>query len=877
VGRALRGEDETRLRHVRFPLKTSAESLNAILSSESIPSRFAQAIARFAARIAVSAPAGQWTYAELDRRSNFIAAKIISQLGEVSEPVALLMDHDAPLIAAILGALKANKIYLALDPNHPPEQLAAMLANSGAKLLLTNNKNLALANSLASKELKIFPGAESFPGDLPRANFPEIHADADAWLMFTSGSTSAPKGVWQNHRGIVHEAEIYAELIGLTPDDRVSLLASCGLSASGATLFATLITGATLGLFHVRSQGVERLADWLPRERITIFHSVPTVFRHLARAADGKNSFETLRLVRLGGEPVLRGDVEMFRRQCPDNCRFVQSLSSTETGMISTFAMDKQTVVKNPRVPSGYAVRGAEIFLVDEKNEPLKNGGEGKIAVRSARLRQGYWRQPELTEEKFLPDGRDPNFRIFISNDLGKFLPDGALEHLGRADQLVKIHGQRVDLGEVETALLATERVKEAVVIALEDESGEKRLAAYIVPRPGANVSSQNSRRELRAQLPDYMIPNDFVVLEKLPQTPGGKIDRRALPLPPTPANKNGLGRGQRPRDVVETRLARIWELVLNFSPVGRTDDFFELGGTSLQSVEVLLHIEELFGVSLPPSTLAEHSTIEKMAVLLVDHAVIPSPSPLVKLRDGAGGRPLFLIHSGQGDVASYGLLTRRLPGRPIYGLQSVGLHGESWPLMSVSAMARCYLPEIIAQDPTGPYLIAGTCMGGMVALELAQLLVQQGRQVGLLALLDSLHPRQSWGHHEWREKFYGVLRDPVRDAFRRLRWSIIHASGLGRGTRWLPSYRRFVTHMNSRANRSYKPKPYPGAITIFITADTKFVGEDLRFSMQRYAKESHVITIPGNRIKLFIKPAVDELARQLQSRLESAENKKIS
>ncbi len=675
------------------------------------------------------------------------------------------------------------------------------------------------------------------------------------------------------HSGVIHHTDVYSGLIQLSPDDRLSLLTSCSLAASATHLFGALLNGATLCPFPLRSQGFERLAVWLRERRISVYHSVPTVFRHLARAA-GKNSFETLRLIRLGGEPVLRGDVEIFRRHCPDHCRLLHALSSTETGLISALMIDKQTVLPNRRVPAGRTVPGVEVLLLDEHGQPVKNSGDGKIAVRSAHLCRGYWRQPDATAEKFRADEKNPRLRIFISNDLGRFLPDGSLEHLGRADQLVKIHGQRVDLGEVEAALLAAELVKEAAVTAWEDESGEKRLAAYIVPRAGADVSPQNFRRELLRQLPEHMIPNDFVVLEKLPQTVAGKIDRRALPLPPTPESKNGLSRGQRPRDVIETRLARIWESVLNLSPIGRNDDYFELGGTSLQSVEVLLHIEELFGVLLPPSTLAEHSTIEKLAALVVDHAVIPSPSPLVKLRDDDGGRPVFLVHSGQGDVASYGLLTRRLPGRPIYGLQSVGLQGESWPLMSVPTMARRYLPEIIKRDPTGPYLLAGTCMGGMVALELAQLLVQQGRQVGLLALLDSLHPQPSWQHHEWREKLYGPARDTVRDAFRMLRWSIIRASGLGQRARWLLAFRRFVTHMNSRANRSYKPKPYPGIITLFITAETRFPREDRRLLMRCYAKEARIITLPGNRAGLFIKPAVDELAQQLQICLKSAEKK---
>ena len=844
-------------------------SLSQNLSSESLSDRFACAAAQFAGRPAVHAPAGLWTYAELQGRSDSIATEILDRLGEHPEPVALLMAHDAPLIAAIFGALQANKMYVALDPDHPPEQLAAMLAASGAKLLLADAANLPVAESLAARHRKIIVVGQDLAETAPRRSFPKISGTAGAWLIFTSGSTGAPKGVWQNHAGLVQEADVYAELVQIVPKDRVSLLPACGLAASGATLFAALLNGATLCPFHVRSQGVERLAGWLRRECITVLHSVPTIFRRLAHTAEARTAFTDLRLVRLGGEPVLSGDVEAFRRLCPDNCRLVQSLSSTETGIISAFMMDKQTVLSHRRVPVGYPVRGVEILLMDEKNRPLKNGGAGKIAIRSARLRQGYWQEPELTAEKFLTDARDPGSRVFISDDMGKFLPDGSLEHLGRMDQVVKIRGQRVDPGEVEAAMLATDLVREVAVTAPEDASGERRLVAYLVPQAEADTTPKNVRRRLRAHLPEHMIPNDFVGLEKLPQTAGGKIDRRALPPPPQRGTKSLSRRGAKPRDVIEGKLARIWESVLGVSGIGRRDDFFDLGGTSLQSVEVLLHIEEAFSVFLPPSALAEHSTIEQLAAAIAGRAVVISPTPLVPLRSASGGRPLFLIHSGKGDVASYGLLARRLPDRPIYGLQSVGLQGECWPLTRIPAMARLYLREIIAKDPTGPYLLAGTCMGGRVAFEIAQMLVQQSRPVGLLALIDSKYPIPSWQSHKWSERLFGSVRNTVRDAFRILRWSLIRGVGLGRRARWLPDYRRFVFNMNSRANRFYRPGFYPGTITLFVPAINP---NKTNLRMGRHAKASCVITMPGNRAGLFVRPAVNELARQLQIALELAE-----
>jgi len=840
----------------------------------SIPGRFAAVVARHAGRIAISTPDTQWTYAELDQRSTALATGILDRLGDATGPVALLMEHDAPLLAAILGVLKAGKMYLALDPANPAERSAAMLADAGAELLLTDPGHAAPASSLASGRLRVWEVADVPAPASTRQTPPDVLPDANAWLMYTSGSTGAPKGVWLNHCGIVFRTEAYSELINIAPDDRLSLLASCGLGTSATPLFGALLNGAAVCPFHVRSQGVERLADWLRRQRVTIYQSVPTVFRHLARAAGHQRVFEDLRLIRLDGEPVSRGDFEICRQHSTAGCRRMHALSSTETGLICAWLFDHQTALPDGRVPVGRPVRGVEVSLLDGQGRPVKAGDEGRIVVRSRHLSRGYWRNPEATEEKFRAYDQDPLYRVFVTSDLGRFLPDGALEHLGRTDQMVKIRGQRVDLGEVEAALRAVPSVQEAAVVAQEDFSGERRLVAYVVPRAGADGSPPVCRRELREQLlPEHMVPNSFVTLAQLPQTPGGKIDRQALPPPPD-RNKSRSRRSARPRDVVETSVARIWESVLGVSPIGRHDDFFDLGGTSIQSARVLAQIEEAFGASLPPSILTEHGTVEKLAALIAGHVVIPSPGPLVVLRAAAAGRPLFLIHSGQGDVASYGLLVRRLPGRPIYGLQSVGLQGESWPLMSVSAMARRYLPEIIARDPTGPYLLGATCMGGMVALELVQMLRRQGRDVGLVALFDVPCPQSRWRHPDRTERLWGPLRDPVRNALRRLRWFFVRAAGWGRHARGLPAYRRFVAHMNSRAYRACRPAFYPGALTLFLTADTKYPGGDTRLVMRQHARETRIITVPGNRSGLFVRPAVDELARQLQNCLELADRK---
>jgi len=471
-------------------------------------------------------PGAEWTYAELNQRANLIAGEMLNRLGERSEPVALLMQHDAGLIAAILAVLKAGKIYLSLDPSNSLERLAALLADSHARLLIADQMNAALTNSLATEQLSILPIGDDFTTSSTRTNFSAVSPEAGAWLMYTSGSTGTPKGVWQNHRGIVHDADVYRDLIQLTPDDRLSLLTSCSFAASSAALFATLLNGATLCPFHVRSQGIERLASWLREQNITIYHSVPTVFRHLARATNDNRVFASLRLVRLGGEPMLRGDVEVFQQRCPDDCRLMNGLSSTETGLICAAMIDKHTVLPNGRVPVGRAVRDVEVFLVNDQSQPVEDGCEGRIAVRSAYLRQGYWLCPDATAEKFRIDPHAPDTRIFTTNDLGRFLPDGNLEHLGRVDEVVKIRGLRVDLAEVEATLNATDLVEEAVVTAVQDPSDGYRLVTFIVSRGKTDSSSHACRQALRQLLP---LPGRLVVLQELPLLASGKIDRLYL------------------------------------------------------------------------------------------------------------------------------------------------------------------------------------------------------------------------------------------------------------------------------------------------------------------------------------------------------------
>ena len=710
--------------------------MNPAPFSESIPSRFDRVASRFPERTAISAPGAKWTYAELSQRANFIAGQLLNRLGDKSQPVALLMEYDAPLIAAIFAVLKAGKIYLALDPNDSNDRLAAILADSEPRLLITDQKNSSLAGSLAAGQLSILQVVDDFTAPPTHTNFPEVPGEAGAWLMYTSGSTGPPKAVWQNHRGIVHDADVYSELIQLTPDDRLSMLTSCSLAASATQLFTALLNGAMLCQFHVRSQGAQRLAIWLCEQGITIYHSVPTVFRQLTRAASDNGPFANLRLIRLGGEPVLRNDVEIFRQRCPDDCRLMNALSSTETGPISAEIIEKNTVLPDGRVPVGRAVRDVEIFLTDEQGHPVAKGCNGRIAVRSACLRQGYWRRPDETAEKFRIDPHVPDTRIFITNDLGRFLPDGNLEHLGRVDEVVKIGGLRVDLVEVETALRASNLVEEAVVTALQDPSDGYRLVACVVPRAKTDGSSHVWRGALQQLLPG---PSRLLVLQELPLLGNGKIDRvylskKAAELPTKAKERRDTV------DALELQLVRIWEKVLAVEAVATTDDFFALGGDSLAAVTMLAAVEKFCGVALPISCLLEATAVQKLADLIRSGGLGETDLRLVALRLRGNKPPLYWVPWGEsGSALAFRMLARYLPeDQPIFAFQPRRLDGRSPYLYSVEEMAKSYVDVLRAHQPPGPYYLCGASFGGVVAFEMARRLVIEGEEVRFLGLLDS-------------------------------------------------------------------------------------------------------------------------------------------
>ena len=585
---------------------------------QSIPRRFEKIARKYPDRIAVKTESCVLTYAELNATANRVARAILAVQGNEAEPIALLFEKGAPLIAAMLGVLKAGKFFVLLDPSFPSARIAAVLADSEPKLVLTDRRNASLVRQAAgdlcgSMDYDSIDCSVS-ADDLRLA----LSRGAPACLLYTSGSTGQPKGILQNHRSMLSKARDYVNLYHICEHDRFSLLAS-GTSNSVVNTFIALMQGAALLPFDVQKEGVLRLGDWLLQERISLSWISSPLFRNLAEAVTGKKTFPDLRLIRLTSEAAYETDVALYKKHFSPNCILASGLSSTETGPLTEYFIDHNTEISDSKLPVGYAVEGKEILLLDDTGKEIDPGQIGEIAVRGSTLFSGYWREPELTAAKFKPDPQKGAERLYLTGDLGLKLPDGCLLHKGRKDFRVKIRGYGVDITEVEMALLGHTAVREAVVVARPSESGEARLVTYFTSRtqPGASVSEL--RRFLKTKLTDYMIPSTFVMLDVMPLTPNGKIDRLAFPAP-------GHARPELdtpfapPRTAIEAELVRIWAEVLSLEQIGICDRFFDLGGHSLAAARVASRVLKTFELELPIQSLLQSPTIAEMAAVITEN-----------------------------------------------------------------------------------------------------------------------------------------------------------------------------------------------------------------------------------------------------------------
>ncbi len=677
------------------------------------------------------------SYHDLNRRANQLARRL-KALGIGPEVmVAVCMQRSLELAIAVLAVLKAGGVLVPLDPDAPIERL---------RLLLDETEPAAiLAQKATADRLPMCCNIVIFVDDEPNSPAQEdsenprteMTAENLCAVFFTSGSTGAPKGVLVPHRVSSRVVWSQNHAISFGTSVRRLLTSSLRYASFRGELCSPLIAGAAVvfaspGGYH----DIDYLLQVIEQQRITVVSFVPSVLRLILQRIEAEVAIkcQSLRHIFSHGEALppelqqllvthLAADLHKFYglTEAPGvtywNCRNGEDSQTTTIGRPTDM----------------------QVHLLDRNREKVPIGVPGEIYVGGPGLARGYLGRPDLTAERFVPNpfSDEPGSRLFRTGDVGRWLPEGAIEFLGRVDHQVKIRGMRVELGEIEAALCEQPYVREAVVVMREDRPGDQRLAAYVVPQSAETKPDAVAlRRGLQAKLPGHMIPSTFVLLHRLPLTLNGKLDRKALPAPVDSGLPAG-GTLQPPRDTVELQLAAVWEEVLAVRSVGVTDNFFELGGHSLLILRLFSRIETMFGVRLPITALLHAPTIERLAALLRRPESASTTQP--QNGDRTSKRPLFCVdfrwnvtqHLGS-DFTIYELATE---------LNDVFSHSR------IESLAAEYVQKVRDLQPEGPYLLGGYGASGIVAYEMARQLTSQGARVAFLAILHTrLLPHPPFG-----------------------------------------------------------------------------------------------------------------------------------
>ena len=719
----------TAQRQQRDRLNRSEPPLPACLLSDSLPKQAADrpdAAAVVAAGTAVS-------YAELARRSSDLAVLLRRRGTAPGDRIAVVLSKGAHQVLAVHAVLAAGGAYVPIDPGWPTERIGYLLADTAATAVLTDaagQRRLAELTDVPvldvdqpAEPARHPVGAGRQPGDL-------------AYVIYTSGSTGRPKGVMLDHRGPLNTILDINRRFDVGPDDVLFGVSSLCFDLSVYDVFGSAAAGATL--VQPVGAGADPAAwlDLVGRHRVTVWNSVPAIMQlFAAEAASAGARFPALRLVLLSGDWIPVKLPDQIRQVAP-NARVVSLGGATEASIWSICYPIDAVDPAWPSIPYGRPLAGQSWHVLDETGRDAPTWVPGELYIGGAGLALGYLGDPAKTAAAFVTHPRT-GARLYRTGDLGRYLPSGDVEFLGRADFQVKIQGFRVEPGEVEAALTEHSQVGEAAVVARPSGSGWQ-LAGFVTA--GAGLSPPDPARLrtfLAGKLPGYLIPDAITVLDRLPLTGNGKLDRSALRARPT----GGLEHASTPAPPTtptEAALLDIWTSVLGSGPVGVHDDFFDLGGQSFAALRMTGLIAERLGHRVSLGVVLERRTVADLAAWL--DAADRDWSPLVRLRADGTGTPWFLVHPAGGQVACYRALAQALPG-PVYAFQAPGPETGQQPLERVEELADRYLEALTGCRPAGPYLLGGWSSGGVIAFELARRLEQRGEDVAGLALIDAPAP----------------------------------------------------------------------------------------------------------------------------------------
>ncbi len=842
-------------------------------------------------KVAVEFEGEQLTYSRLDTLANGLA-HLLQELGVGPDMlVAICVERSLDMLVGLLGIMRAGGAYVPIDPAFPADRRRFMLEDAAVQAVVTQESLLPELDLAGTRAICLDRDAARIAdaGSTP----PTCTATPEslAYVIYTSGSTGKPKGVQIPHRALVNFLTTMAHEPGMDAGDVLVAVTTLSFDIAGLELYLPLATGARVVIApQTTASDPRRLAELIERTGATVVQATPTTWRMLVDSGwPGIPGLKALcggeALPAVLAEQLIDRGLELWNMYGPTETTIWSAVGRVQPGEPLTI---------------GRPIANTTLYVLDDGMQPVPVGLAGELHIGGDGLARGYLNRPELTAERFVPHPFDPDSgaRVYKTGDLVRYRDDGAIDFLGRRDHQVKVRGFRIELGEIETALGRQPDVGAAVAITREDTPGNVNIVGYVVPADGRLPVPADLRRALTDILPAYMVPSSVVVLDELPLTPNGKIDRKALPAPSS--ERSAEETIVAPRTPLEERLVRIWERELEISPIGVTDDFFDLGTTSIVAARLFARLDRELGTTLPLGAVFQAPTIERLALLLEGGSTNESRwTSLVPIQPNGSKPPIFCVHGGAGTVLHLQPLARRLgPDQPFYGLQSRGLYGGAPPLRTVEEMSEHYLAELRTVQPHGPFRLAGYCFGSIVAYDMAQRLVAEGEEVEVLAAFNGPSPvwlrtYGSIGRQPSRrpqrvvapprrsraKRVAGVLASPskqrhwARHLGWRLRSDFVWPRRVRRSLRLgrpLPENLReeYFLGIHAVAELAYEPEPYPGEMTVFHGAG---LYDDAMLGWEGLAASVESVAVPGEHAgnrTMMAEPYVGQVSERLEELL---------
>jgi amino acid adenylation domain-containing protein len=788
---------------------------------------------------------GSLTYEELGRRSDAIASKLLDLGLKKNDFVGLYINRSVEMVVGIIAILKAGGAYLPLDPNYPEERIGFMKEDAGCDFILSTQELLDSDRD--------FVDINGYYDEQTENMLPKLTRDDLAYIIYTSGSSGIPKGVPISHGNLLYSTQSRFHFYGEHPGTFM-LLSSFSFDSSVAGIFWTLCSGGTLLLPPERiEQNISSFAEFIAKYQVTHTLMLPSLYELLLDYSETQQ-LQSLKNVMVAGESCSHHVLEKHFLKIPE-CRLYNEYGPTEA-TVWCIAHEVRAVEKE--VPIGKAIPFYQAYILDPQMKIVPPRVGGELYIGGPGLSKGYLNRADLTEEKFI---EHKTFgRIYKTGDLAKKSIEGEIHFLGRADSQVKIRGHRVELDEIKNRILERSNASEVEVVF----------------RDGKLLAYSNGDVESALDLPDYMTPSHVIMIEEFPKLPNGKTDLNRLPAPSISKNQEN---SEGPRTEVEKTLHHIWQEVLKQKEISINDNFFDIGGDSLLSIQMVAKAR-LEGIEMLASALFSHQNIKKLASHIEDNASSDESQIVVPLKKQGKGTPLFCIHGGGAHVFFYKPFAEHLRSdTPVYSFQPEGLDGKTQMSGNIVEMSSKYIAEMKKIQPNGPYQILGTCFSNAVALEMANQLLKGGDRVENLFIIDSA-PVHLFGNKEEQgnqtiQRFLDMLK---RGDFSRIKSKLSRRlfgqkqwnSPIKDATESDHVLKATISALN-KMYADYDWKPFKGSIH-FIRSSEFNARKDKNYHLVQWKKLAkdglNVDVVEGHHLTLFQEPEVQGLASKVSDLL---------